>query len=69
VDALRVPDTNAFFLYVPNSEAEEREKDLQDQKNKLDHLYQRAVRSLKAKGAEIEATVSCGQALFMLFAS
>ncbi|KAG0322108.1 Structural maintenance of chromosomes protein 5, partial [Linnemannia gamsii] len=44
-------------------EAEEREKDLQDQKNKLDHLYQRAVRSLKAKGAEIEATEGQGEEL------
>lgn len=40
------------------SEAEEHEKNLQEQKNKLDQFYQRAVRALKAKGNEIEATVS-----------
>ncbi|KAH7032081.1 hypothetical protein BKA57DRAFT_497617 [Linnemannia elongata] len=44
-------------------QTEQHEKDLQDQKNKLDQLYQRAVRTLKAKGSEIEATEGQGEEL------
>ncbi|KAF9922433.1 Structural maintenance of chromosomes protein 5 [Linnemannia zychae] len=44
-------------------QAEEYEKDLQNQKTKLDQSYHRAVQTLKRKGSEIDATEGQGEEL------